>query len=425
MALEKAELHSGAGEIAKPAGSGEWRENWATVLICMLCLGVSTFPVHSMGAMIAPIERDMGWSRAEISGGILLLSIISVIVSPFAGMAIDHFGSRRIGLPGMAIFALAIALLAASGASIWSWWGIWILLSLGTLMISPTVWAALLAPRFRVHWGLALSVMLCGGSLSAATAPIVVTALIENFGWRMAYLGLGIGIAAMMLPLIFLFVRPADANKAGMIARKAGHGAPGLTAKVIFRSMRFYKIGIAALIMASSVMGMNIHFIPILLGKGISAEAAASVASLIGIASVVGRLVTGYLLDRFPGHLVGSAVFSLSFVAVGILLAGGNGLHTGVATAIFLGLALGGEIDVIAYLTSRYFGLKSYGTIFGTYMGIITLGMGVGAALAGLAYDYTGSYTLFLSLLVPFLAAGAALIGSLGRYPVWPESGAL
>jgi MFS family permease len=144
---------------------------------------------------------------------------------------------------------------------------------------------------------------------------------------------------------------------------------------------------------------------------------AAAAVGVMGITSIAGRLVTGLLLDRWNGPLIGAVSFGLPVIAACFWLNFDGTLLSAVVIAACLGLSLGAEIDIIAYLSTRYFGLKNYGAIFGTIVGVLAFGGGVGPTLAGLVYDKTHSYGIFAWATMPAFILSAAMIGSLGRYP--------
>jgi MFS family permease len=123
------------------------------------------------------------------------------------------------------------------------------------------------------------------------------------------------------------------------------------------------------------------------------------------------------LLDRFSGPLIGAVSFGVPLISAGLWLTYDGSVTSAVVMAAALGLALGSEIDIIGYLASRYFGLKNYGTIFGTIAGLYALGVGMGPTLAGIAYDRTRSYDIFVWCVIPAFLIAVAMIGTLGRYP--------
>jgi predicted MFS family arabinose efflux permease len=153
----------------------------------------------------------------------------------------------------------------------------------------------------------------------------------------------------------------------------------------------------------------------ILTDRGNTARLAAFASSFFGVGLFQGRVGCGYLLDRFFAPRVAALLFAA--VAIGITFLGfGRATWSAFIAALLVGLGIGAEVDIIAYLTSRYFGLRSYGTIFGSIWAVFGVSGGLGAYLMGFGFDKTGSY---LVPLVGFLCAAVLatlLILSLGPY---------
>ncbi len=165
--------------------TSEWRMHWPVVAASMAGIGMASLHVYSIGAFIAPIEAEYGWRRAQITAAMTLVTVIGAIFSPFVGMVIDRTGTRRIAIPGAMLFLGGFALLSFVN-SLWSWWALWLLLSVGALAGKPMVWTVAVASLFSRHCGLALAVMLYGTAVCSSAVPLLSTSLIEAFGWRTA-----------------------------------------------------------------------------------------------------------------------------------------------------------------------------------------------------------------------------------------------
>lgn len=147
---------------------------------------------------------------------------------------------------------------------------------------------------------------------------------------------------------------------------------------------------------------------------GITADIATFGVSVSGAALLVGRVGTGYFLDRCSGPVVARTVFASA--ALGIALLAARAPVAMFAGVFLVGLGLGAEADIIAYLLGRYFGLRSFGTAFGFAFGLFVLAAGVGPLLMGLTFDRTGSYRPVLAAFCLATALAAVLVGRLGPY---------
>ena len=250
--------------------------------------------------------------------------------------------------------------------------------------------------------------------------PSVTSALVNVFDWRLAFATLGFGGALIALPTMFFLLRDNAAVRP--IVGDAPKQPMGVTIREGLRSSRFYRMAVASLLVSFGVIGLSVHFVPVLISYNVASQTAAGVAGAIGVSSIIGRVATGYVLDRVHGTLVGAIGFGLPVVACTLLLNFDGSTFVALACALILGLSLGAEVDVVAYLAGRYFGLRNYGMLFGSLVGLISLGIGTGAAFAGAMFDYFGSYDLLLWVLMPVFLVSAGLIGSLGRYPVFESA---
>ncbi|WIW89413.1 MFS transporter [Sphingobium sp. V4] len=405
-----------AGESSRhPSGAGEWRTGWLLVLVAMIAYASATVYSFSLGLFISPLQEEFGWSRASISGGMLLSAVLTAIAAPFVGRLIDVFGSRRIAIPGITIYCVALALLATVSSWIFHWWALWLVIACGTAFTKPTVWVAAVSKSFISQRGIALALTMTGGGLAASITPIVTAMLIEGIGWRGAYVALGVGLAILNLPLLFLFF---DKKASSASRTNAAGGLAGMEARQAIMSRRYLQLAVIAFLMTAAMTGTQVHFVPLLGSLGMRQVDAAAAAGMIGLGSIIGRLGTGFLLDRFHGPQVGFIAF---LVPVGasliLLLHEGNLSLTATASAFVYGVALGAELDILAYLTGRYFGLKNYGTLFGGLIALVALAAGIGPTLAGLLFDLSGTYVEFLSLTIFMFVGSALLVGTLGRYP--------
>jgi predicted MFS family arabinose efflux permease len=393
----------------------EWAASWRVPLISAIGIAVSVMPLYSLGALMPSIQAGTGWTRSQIASGPTFLSVVAVLCAPFMGIAIDRFGSRRIGLPGLAIFCLAVGSLSLVGPAIVTWWLAWTFVAIGYLFVKVTVWTAAVVTRFDRGRGLAIGVALSGTGLGSSSLPYIATLLQDSYGWRAAYVGMALGGAVLSLPFAWLYFYDASDERrrssSGVVDRSK---LPGLAPREVFRSRRYLQMALATLLSAVASIGLVVHFVPIVREGGLSAYTAAATAAGIGISTIVGRLAAGFLLDRFSGPLLGFVSCALPMVSCCILLID-RSVGSSIVAAVLIGLSAGAEIDVITYLVPRYFGVRHFGLLFGVLNSLLTLGLGVGPFLAGYMFDRFGNYDNVLLLAMPVFAASALLFGTLGR----------
>lgn len=397
----------------------EWRRFWFLPLAGALGYATSVLHVYSLGVFIGPLQQDFGWSRAQASAGLTVAALISAAGCIPIGMLVDRIGPRRVGLVGILAMSGAFALASTATGEIANWLFLWGVIAVGTFGVQATVWTSAVASRFEASRGLAFAITLCGASLSAALFPVFATWLISAYNWRVAYAAMGGIWAVLVFPFLLVCFRGAqDVARAQRIVQPGATGTlTGITLAAGLRSATLYKLLLAAGLFAFTAIGVVVHFVPILTDSGATPLSAAGIASFIGIFSIVGRLGTGMLLDKFPGHMVGAAAFVIPILAcVLLLLDGGNPLSQAVAAAIF-GLTVGSEVDVIAYLAAKHFGLKNFGALYGVLQVALAGGTAFGPLAAGAVFDRYESYAPFLMLTAALMAMSAIALFTLGSAP--------
>jgi len=413
---------------AAGGGFDELRRNWQILPPCLAGITLCSVHGYSLGVMIAPLEREFGWPRAEISGGMLIISMIALFAAPLTGLATDRFGPRRIALAGIPIFCACLALLSTASADITSWWGLWGLLALGNMLLLPTVWTKAINGRFDTNRGIALAIALCGTGIAAAFVPTLTNLLIERFGWRHAYVGLGLIGLTFTFPLAWLLFRPERTPARRMPRSSAAaadvplsQSAAGVSIRDGFTMPSFLKLAGATWLFSVAICALTTNCVPVLLARGQSPATAAAVAGLLGIGSITGRIVGGFLLDRFDAARVAAASVALPAFAVLLLLGFPGSVPAAAAACLIIGLAIGTEVDCCAYLAARHFGLRSFGALFGTLNGLMLFGNGIAPVLANHVYDVTRSYDSVLWFQIPACLATALLFLLLGPYPAFAE----
>jgi MFS family permease len=396
----------------------EWRRHGIMMPACLI--GMVLLPIHSysLGVMIGPLESEFGWSRSEISAGPLVTSLLTLLLAPVAGRALDRYGPRRIALIGIPLFSVALSLISTAGPNIVSWLAMYAVLAVAIMFIFPTVWTGAIAMRFDRNRGLAMAIALSGTGITSAIIPLTASSLMLEYGWRGAYIGLGLISFIVAYPLvIFLFARD-DARVVGE-ARESRPAHEGTFSE--YRSLRFVLLAAAGLIYSIGATGLGVNAVPVLMEEGFTLSGAAGIAGLIGVGTIVGRFVGGLLLDLFDGRLVATACGFSAMAAAGVLLATDQSTLGASAACLLLGLAAGAEYDACAYLTTRYFPKRNFGAIFGVVGALAGAGSGFAPMIANAVYDVTGTYELVLWGLIPLFIVASALFLALGKYPAEAE----
>lgn len=398
--------------------AAEWRAHWTVVAAATTGVSLSAVSQSSLGVMMEPIEQEFGWSRVQISFGTSLVSLVAMTGATAVGLAIDRLGARLVGLIAATLMCVGIALMSVVNNSIWQWWGLWILVGLSAAAM-PTVWLAPVSGLFAAGRGLAVSITLCGSGISTSLVPIVANQFVELHGWRAAYLGLGAIWAAVVLPLVLFFFRNAHAPRAAARETNAGPSTalPGLTVREGFASLKFYKLAFAAFLSMSAGVALILNLVPVLRSTGLTPATAAAVAGIIGIATITGRVIGGWLMDRMSaGTIAACSSAGAALLPVALLALPGSTVAAAAGVAIY-GLLGGAKVPAVVYLASRHFGQRAFGVLYGAVNTMIALGVGLGPVVANYVYDVSRSYVPVMWTAVPFLLVAGLLYLSLGPYP--------
>jgi MFS family permease len=400
----------------------EFRRGWRVLLASSIGngAGVTGIPFYTFSVFVVPLVAAMGWTRGQVSRGASCLLIGTVFTSPIVGWIIDRYGARRIGILSMLALAIGYPLLTQISGSVTNFylaWGAMALVGGGT---TPLVWTRTVSVWFDRWRGLALGIALGGSGLTGVLAPVLTNRAIEAFGWKGAYLTLGAFILLVAVPILILFFRDRrEAVARSPVAPASDDAAPlpGLTLHEALRTLAFWKIAVGFLFVASIISGLIINLVPLLIDRGMSGAAAASVASVLGLAVLLGRICVGYLLDRFAAPLVAAVLLALSATGCALLSVLDLPVWVVRVAVVSIGLAAAAEVDLLSYLTGRFLGMRAYGRIYGWQLSVFFFGAAAGPFAAGVAYDHFHSYLPTLKFAAGSLLFGALVLGTLGRRP--------
>jgi predicted MFS family arabinose efflux permease len=410
----------------KIAKAAEWRAGWKLVLTSFVGFLYFSAMFSSMSVLMGPISQEFGWSRTLVSAGTSISSITTAVLSPFFGILIDRYGTRRLALPGLVITAFALSAMGLANGSAEQWLALWAIYAVITLSVKTTVWTSAVAGVFDKSRGLALAITLAGATAAHAIMPVLANFLEMNFGWRLTFVWIGMGIGSIALLLSFFFLHDAhdrhrDAVAAAGEAKPARPEFPGLTLSEAWRDPALWRIGISIFVIMALTIGLLYHQIEILSEVGVSRTNAAWLASLAGAVGILGKIVTGLLLDRFRGNWVGGITMTSAALAFAILLTGTKTVPLLVFAMLVNGYTAGAKLHIVSYLTVQYCGMKNFGKIYGLITSMVSLGAGVGPLMAGAIYDTTGNYDAFLLAGTVGLVLSGLMFLTLPRYPDWDE----
>ncbi|MCU0623478.1 MAG: MFS transporter [Gemmatimonadaceae bacterium] len=402
--------------------------------------GVTGMSVYALSILIGPLTEAFGWSREQLGAAKTVATAGFMLTAPFVGILADRIGARPLAMGSLAALAAAMFWMTQIGPSVASFYLSFFALAVVGGATTPLVWTRAVATWFRDKRGLAMALTLSGPGVIGVVTPTLLDTLIERFDWRAAYVTMGCFAALALIPvgLWFRENRPATAASAaiatGASATAATTMAPitvgaapttratpttnGYTVGEALRTRWFWQIALAFVLVGAVVSALMVHLVPLMMDAGLGRTLAVRIAGVLGLSVIFGRLLTGWLVDRFHPPYV-AAAFLIMPVFGCLLLTGETVTPLIVICAIaFIGLAAGSEVDLVPYLTARYFGLRAYGRIYSWMFIAFYAGVAVGPLLLGRIYDRDGHYDTGLLLAIPVLAAGVALVATLGRASV-------
>ncbi len=397
-----------------------FRNRWWIVFaaVCGLVVGAGAINIFAFGVFLKPVTESLGLGRAELGKALILNSTLTAVGCPILGLLIARFGVRQIMLPGVALFALATAaytfLQASPFAIVYFIFGI---SGFVGAVQTPVGYATVIAKWFDRERGLALGVAMAGVGLGAAVVPQLAGALIANFGWRMAYVGMGVAIVVLAFIPLAIFMRDPSredaARNASIPLDRMQRGST--TGEALLKSWRFWALTLAFFLGVTAINGTLTQIVALLTDRGIPVQVATGALSAAGLAIILGRILSGWCLDRFWGPYVAICFFLIPMAGIGLLATGAGGMIP-LAGAILCGMGIGAEVDLMAFFVSRYFGLRFYPAIYSTMFAIFSIGTGFGPYLAGLSFDRWHSYQPIFVVFEVALAVTCILFLRLGPY---------
>jgi len=383
--------------------------------------------VYSFSVFFKPLMQEFHAGRAAISLAFTLHLMAGACSAPLTGWLVDRYGSRRVILVGTALFGSILLANKVFSASISEFY--MFLLFLGVVLhgVGPIPYGNIISHWFDRRRGLALGLMMLGIGLGAIIVPSLAQLLIARFDWRSAYAIFGASVLLLPIPIVAALLRERpqdlgllpDGASGPDSAAQSDVDAQGLTARQVWGTGAFWLMVCAFFLAGASVQGCVVHLASMLSDRGISVQTSALGSSLAGAAILLGRVGTGYLLDRLFAPRIAAGFFGGSAVGIAMLWLGGPAVAF--AGAFLVGLGLGAEVDLIAYLTSRYFGLRAFGKVYSSTFAAFGLASALGPLLMGTAFDRTGSYHGALITFLVAAAIAAYLMTCLGPYQFVPR----
>ena len=389
----------------------EMRRHWGLLVAGLVGILFGTpFVAYLLSPLARVFTQEFGWTLEDVIRLAPFQSMGMVLGLPIGGVLADRVRPRRLILTTMAVLAaLVLCLPIAARQGYWYFGVLCALIGLLAAGLSGLYYTRVVGAVFDSARGFALGVTLSGAGLGAFVAPLFAHAMTVRFGWPAVYYGTGLVMILVAMPIVWFGLARAP-HPRGPATRPVP--AAGTSLAEAARDPRLYLMLTPALALGLVVSSLIVDIVPALLDRGVDAGTSARVASLYGVSTVLGRLGSGWLLDRFPAARVGFGVFSTA--TVGTLAFQADGVLGAVIATIAAGLVNGAEIDIMSYMTVRYFGLAHYGRIFGTSYAVCMGGAMIGPFIAA-SLMHRGGHALFFLAVSGLFAFSALVLLALAR----------
>jgi MFS family permease len=421
MATDSQKTAGVGSQAAAEPSSGISPGIWTTFAsVVGLTFGPSAIAVLGFGVFVRPLEAEFGWTRTQVSLASVIISWMIVLVSPLQGILIDRFGSRPVVLASIPAFAAGIGALYLLPNNLAVFYLMWVIIPILAVGLWPLAYLKAVSTWFERRLGLAIGIANAGIGIGSALVPVIAGSLIAMYGWRSGYLGLAVIALVVTWPIAWLFLR--EQHAIGDRKPGAASTAPpvfGITFKEATRTRTFWLLAGAYFLLGVINTALITQQIPMLIDSGLTPQAAAFVQSVFGIAMMVGRLGTGYVIDRIfaPRVMIVVALGAAAACAMyGVGVSGGMVY----VSACLIGLVVGAEFDVLAFMIKRYFGIVAYGKLYGVIFAVFQFGAGIGAAALPMSRGYFGSYTPGLYAFGIILVLSAVVFSRMGAYTFQP-----
>jgi MFS family permease len=377
-----------------------------------LALSPGTIVFYTLGTLMDPIAGSTGWARADVALAASVFTFTLLFAIPAVGALTDRYGTRAVLIPSKILFGLGLIAIGLSTSVTQFHVAFAGIAALGAGANSVTYMRAVCS-WFDERRGIAIGIAQSGMGVGLIAMPFITNALIERGGWKLAYFGLGGLVLLVAVPIVILLVRENPAIASTRHAGEAVEAAPGSTVAEALRSRPFWILCAAFFLLAGAINSTSLHLVPLVESSGLARQVALLAASVLGGAMMCGRLVTGALVDRYPASYVAAAIFTASSAAIA-LLAVGLGVPATLVAAAVVGFSAGSDGDLLSYLVSRYFGLRSFATLVGYIFSAYLLGTSLFPWLVGIYADATQRYSGAMLVCAGLGIASAALMFSLG-----------
>lgn len=398
--------------MSSALGSSSRHDYAAVVLGAFIGMGCGFSPLYigTVGIFVPSLIREFHWSREMAVSSYSVSMLAMSLVGPVSGWLMDRFGARRVIACSAAVFVASMLCLSVQQGNTVLWIVLAFITGMSGAATTSLGYLTLFPQWFSKRLGLAISLGMLGVGFGGIVWPLVGHYMIDHVGWRAGYRVLAaLSLLGSAIAVLLVRERLHSGNTELKEISSAFEDAG------VASAWRVLTIFILAFVASSSTFSFLPHLPSLFMDRGISATDASRSLSMIGTGILVGRFLTGMLLDRTYVPLVGLIFFGGG--AVGFwMIANTQGYHTALFACVCIGLVIGAEGDLLSYIVRKYIGLRHYGTFYGIAISGYGLGAVAGPLAVGRYFDLVGNYWLPLKIAPVLLLMASALLFALGHY---------
>lgn len=397
---------------------------WKAAIACVLAMALSPAALNStITFFVEPVARDFGWSQSQTLTIFSVPTIAAPFLLPLTGRWVDRWGARAVAVPGAALYALATAAVALTGANV-------VVLLLTLFAATAFGYVAIMGVFYKVvaewfphHRGSGYSLLIGAAcSLGGAVLAPLVQLSVHDLGWRPTYFLLALGILVIVFPAQFFLLseprRDGADSSAGKGLRVRTELLPGTPLGAALRSPGWLLLVAVMVVIAAVVIGVRLNAVSLFGERGYSPTAVSLSLSVLLVASIGGQIAAGVVMDRSRSARAFVPFVACLVAGTVLIFAAQGGTLILLLVMCLLGMVMGAESSVGPYLVARYFGLRAFAQIQGITLGAVALfGVGVPPVLIQKVAESAGSYTGPLIALTAASLLALALIFLLPRYP--------
>jgi MFS family permease len=393
----------------------------ATVALLGMLFGGVMLPLITLTLVLVPVTKELGWSATQFSFAVTILLWSGAAAVPMLGHWIDRIGARPVILTGTCMTGLA----TLAVARVHTLWTFYVCLGLvGVFAASSVGYSKVIGSLFTRHRGKALALLSVESSLATAFAPQLIRVLQDSFGWRGVFVAFG-GLILATVPLLYYFLEEPGAEAASRGISRTHRAAPLLQAQAldgppvrqVLRAPVFWLLLAAFALSSVPVAAITIFLVPILMNLGYSPAEAAAFLSVLAVASALGMIAGGCLLDSIPTAMICAPFCVLSALVLVVLSHSTNhDLGALLGIALLLGFSFGARQPMATYFPTRFFGLRAFAAISGVQLGLMTALLGLAPPLVARSQQVTGSYDGAFLVMETALFLAAVIYLLLGPY---------